>query len=84
MVRFFKAREAILPKNFHVIYSFGGTQDHLINAQQDRHSNVFDSLDSLKAAQYVDTFKSDYAAFKGEKRIGLVYHGHASSAWVTA
>lgn len=84
MVRFFKAREKILPKNFHVIFSSGGTQDALINRESDRHSVVFASESALKRARYSNAFHSDRPSLAGKKRIGLVYHGAPSREWVTA
>lgn len=84
MVTFFQAREALLPKNFHVIYSTGGTQDSKIRKDTDRHSVVFTSESEMKLSGYSDTFKSDYSALIGRQKIGLVYHGNSSKAWATA
>jgi hypothetical protein len=65
-----------LPPNFTVVYSFGGTEDKLIDVNSDRHSLVFDSYDSMIAAGYADTNESDdNAADPSVQRIGLVYHG---------
>lgn len=84
MVRFFKAREALLPTNFHVIYSEGGTQDHSINRESDKHSRVFSSEKEMRESGYADNFRSDYAALIGKQKIGLVYHGNPSKKWSTA
>ncbi len=84
MVRFFKARESLMPKNFHVIYSEGGTQDALIDQQRDKHSRVFPSESALKRAKYSNAAHSDRPSIQGKQRIGLVYHGHNSKAWATA
>lgn len=83
MVTFFKSRAALLPKNFHVIFSEGGTQDHKIK-ETDKHSRVFDSLENLKKAGYSNAYKSDLPALQGKQKIGLVYHGAPSRQWVTA
>lgn len=84
MVTFFKAREKLLPGNFHVIFSEGGTQDAKINLATDRHSRVFSNYAELVAAGYSDAVASDSAALRGEARVGLVYHGSRGRAWKTA
>jgi hypothetical protein len=84
MVSFFKARAALLPANFHVIYSEGGTQDKKINQETDRHSRVFATVKELKKAKYSDAHERDYPALAGKLRVGLVYHGAPSRQWVTA
>lgn len=80
MVKMFKIFER-LPRNFIVIYSFGGRQDSLIDVTKDRHSRVFDSLAELKSARYADSSKDDAIATGLNPRIGLVYHGAKSKAW---
>lgn len=74
-----------LPANFTVIFSEGGIQEHLINRDSDRHARVFESLDQLTAAGYVDATNDDLvAAFNPSNKIGLVYHGQKkfeSSSW---
>lgn len=65
----------VLPKNFTLIYSFGGTEDKLINTNVDRHSRVFESISQLRKQGYVDTSKQDDKALGMNIRIGLVYHG---------
>ena len=84
MVKFFKAREKLLPANFHVIYSEGGTQDNAIDCDSDRHSRVFPSVQELRKAKYSDASERDYPSLLGKRLIGLVYHGAPSRAWVTA
>ena len=44
MITMFKFHAPYLPKNFTVIYSFGGTQDRLIDVKRDRHSLVFEKI----------------------------------------
>lgn len=84
MVSFFKAREKLLPPNFHVVYSEGGTQDARIDVDKDRHSRVFRTVAELKRAGYSDAHKRDRPALVGAQRVGLVYHGAPSRAWQTA
>ena len=73
MVTMLKFHE--LPKNFTVIFSFGGTQDKLIDVTKDRHSLVFESVADLKRAGYADASNQDDIALGKNPRIGLVYHG---------
>lgn len=68
-----------IPHNLHLIYSYGGKQDKLINPETDRHCKVFPNLKALKAAGYVDGTEDDSVAAYGKvKKIGLVYHGTKS------
>lgn len=61
-----------IPSNFITIYSYGGKQDHLIDRQRDRHSDVFPDLTEMLAAGYVDISDDDsLAATSPNHRIGL-------------
>lgn len=74
MVSLMKSIE--LPKNFTVVYSYGGREDHIINEAEDRHSKVFSSKELLLKHGYHDTSDTDCAAHNPSiKKIGLVYHG---------
>lgn len=64
-----------LPGNFTVIYSFGGTEDKLIDVNTDRHSAVFTTVAELKRAGYADAHVNDAVALGRNPKIGLVYHG---------
>jgi len=75
MVSLFNRRKRDIPKNFVVIYSFGGTEDKLIDVTKDRHSLVFTSLQSLKRAGYANASEQDDVALGSNPCIGLVYHG---------
>ncbi|NDG29282.1 hypothetical protein EB118_04165 [bacterium] len=75
MVSLFKRRSQDLPKNFTVIYSFGGTEDKLIDVEKDRHSLVFETVAQLKACGYADASNQDDVALGKNPKIGLVYHG---------
>ena len=75
MVSMFKRRAKDLPKNFKLVFSFGGTEDKLIDVTNDRHSLVFESLEDLKRAEYADASNQDDIALGKNPRIGLVYHG---------
>lgn len=62
-----------LPENFVIIFSMGGTQDHLIDRENDRHADVFPSLEALEAAGYSDQEDSDLlAATLPTNKIGIV------------
>jgi hypothetical protein len=62
-----------LPKNFVIIYSMGGTQDHLVDKENDRHADVFPSLEALQEAGYTDQEESDLlAATLPTNKIGIV------------
>lgn len=63
------------PANFHVLFSFGGKEDHLINPLVDCNAQVFESLGDLVVAGYVDGSEDDAVAAVGTRRVGLVYHG---------
>lgn len=75
MVSLFKSRMSDLPSNFTVIYSYGGTEDRLIDVKRDRHSLVFESESQLKAYGYADASNQDDVALGSNPKIGLVYHG---------
>jgi len=67
--------DGLIPENFIIIYSYGGTQDKLINRDTDRHSWVFSSVEALRAAGYADAHVDDSVALGDNHKIGLVYHG---------
>lgn len=78
-VSFFKdlqARKA-LPDNFTVVYSFGGTEDNLIDTSKDRHAKIFASRKALRDAGYSDGTHTDRLASNSKfAKIGLVIHGN--------
>lgn len=79
MVAFFKEQQALkaLPANFTVVFSFGGTDDHLIDTQNDRHAKVFSSRAILRAAGYSDGTNTDrMAANPSLMKLGLIVHGN--------
>lgn len=62
-----------LLENFVIIYSMGGTQDYLVDKENDRHADVFPSLEALEAAGYTDQERSDLlAATLPTNKIGIV------------
>ena len=70
-----------LPDNLTIIYSYGGKEDHLIDPNWERHSQVFATKEDLEAAGYIDASKDDSLALTSNHRVGLVYHGAKSKNW---
>jgi hypothetical protein len=78
MVQLFEAiqDENFRPKNFRIIYSYGGKQDSQIDTNRHYHSKVFQSEAELLASGYVNATNDDLITALGtSKKIGLVYHG---------
>lgn len=74
-VSFLKSKE--WPANFSVVFSMGGTEDHLIDTEKDRHAAIFSSRAALRAAGYSDGTHTDRLASNPKfKKIGLVAHGN--------
>jgi hypothetical protein len=66
-----------LPKNFTVVFSYGGKEDHLIDCETDRHSVVFTSRKNLRQAKYVEAYNTDIPASNPKTmRVGLIVHGN--------
>lgn len=66
-----------LPDNFDLIYSLGSKNDELINIASERHSQIFDSLDELNSAGYIDASQYDLYATKWHShtnKVGLLIH----------
>jgi hypothetical protein len=63
------------PKNFEVIYSFGGKQDHLIDTDNDRHVKVYENDNDIPET-YIKANDNDLFAITKNKRVALVYHGN--------
>lgn len=63
-----------IPSNLTIIFSYGGTEDHLIDPATDRHSYVFKDRASFDAG-YSDASDNDMVAVDpANHRIGLKYH----------
>ncbi|MFF7415602.1 GP88 family protein [Streptomyces lydicus] len=58
------------PANFHWRYSYGGTQDELIEPHHD-HADVFPDEASLDAAGYTSQAPSDLLAAYGPRELGI-------------
>lgn len=78
MVQMGKASQDWTPKNFTLIYSFGGREDSHIDTEHDRHSFVFQNETECAAMGYSDASHDDMVALGPNNKIGLVYHGTKS------
>lgn len=71
--------EKSVPSNFHIVYSLGGKQDHLVDVNVDRHSRVFRTEEECFAAGYELSSNDDANAANPQiKKLGLVFHAPAS------
>jgi hypothetical protein len=65
--------DAGLPRNLRVLFSFGGTQDHLIDRTMHRHADVFPDEQTLLKHHYIDQGESDLmAVVHPSNRIGII------------
>lgn len=62
------------PTNFQLIQSVGGLLDDQINTRLS-HSKIFATVKDRRLAGYVNGNTNDGPAIRGERKIGLVYHG---------
>lgn len=62
-----------IPKNLVIIFSMGGTEDHLVDKENDRHADVFSTVEDLEAAGYFNQEENDlWAATAPSNKIGIV------------
>jgi hypothetical protein len=74
-VKLLKDNWNALPSNMTIIFSIGGKEDHLIDQNVDRHSKIFNTIEELSNAGYIDTSYNDSNAVSRDNfRIGLVAH----------
>jgi hypothetical protein len=69
--RFKKLVEPCPPFNFRWVYSYGGTQDDLLDQYRDRVVDVFPTVEALRAAGYHDQSASDLLAVDGPAPVGI-------------
>jgi len=71
-------RDIDLPDNFSITFSLGGTLDDTIDFDTERHSRIFDTVDDLLEAGYVDCSKHDlyttHFISPDNHRSGLINH----------
>ena len=72
------ALKGLIPNNFVIILSYGGTEDKLIDRKVDRHAWVFSSAEALVKQGYADAHIDDSVATGTNPKIGLIYHGTKS------
>jgi hypothetical protein len=70
-ISLFKGLE--LPSNMASIYSYGSKNDHLIDTIKERHAVIFNTLDDMKKAGYIDCSTNDLKIFE-TKKVGLLLH----------
>ena len=76
-ISLFKQLQAqqLIPENMTIIFSYGGTEDSLIDPNVDRHSRIFSSLTELLDNGYRNAMMNDLNAIGPNPKIGLIYHG---------
>lgn len=70
-------RDAFIPENFDLIYSFGSKNDELINIDSERHTKIFNTVDELENSGYINSSKLDLLAtkwFSQNNKVGLLIH----------
>ena len=66
-----------LPDNYDIIFSDSGKQKHLIDEELHRHTKIFNNIDVLNSAGYIDSSSIDLMAtkwFSDNKKVGLIFH----------
>lgn len=75
-IKFIKELQEI-PGNFDFIFSDSGKQVNLIDKTKDRHTKIFDSIESLNKLGYKNASKIDLFAtkwFNPTNKVGLIFH----------
>tara|TARA_R100001463_G_scaffold20385_1_gene49687 strand:+ start:902 stop:1513 length:612 start_codon:yes stop_codon:yes gene_type:complete len=75
-IKFIKELQEI-PGNFDFIFSDSGKQVNLIDKAKDRHTKIFNSIDSLNKLGYKDASKIDLFSTKwynNTNKVGLIFH----------
>lgn len=75
-IKFIKELQEI-PGNFDFIFSDSGKQVNLIDKAKDRHTKIFDSIESLNKLGYKNASKIDLFATKwynNTNKVGLIFH----------
>lgn len=69
--RFRQLVEPQPPENLLWVYSYGGTQDHLLNVDTDRIADVFTDEEAITAAGWSSQEASDLLAVLGPRLVGI-------------
>ena len=75
-IKFIKDLETI-PQNFDFIFSDSGKQVNLIDKTKDRHTKIFNSIESLNKLGYKNASKIDLYStkwFNNTNKVGLIFH----------
>jgi hypothetical protein len=59
------------PRNFRWVYSYGGTEDHLLDPERDRVADVFPDDEAIRAAGWHNQDASDLLAVLGPAPVGI-------------
>ncbi len=91
MRRFRRLVEPDPPPNFLWVYSYGGTEDHLLDPDADRVADVFPDETAIAAAGWSSQEASDLLAVLGPRLVGIPanripqflrrLHGRRFSQW---
>ena len=76
-VSLFKRKRDILPVNLDIIFSMDGTEAWKVDTNEDRHAMIFDTLEDMEKAGYVNASDNDLYAtrwFNNDHRVGLLKH----------
>ena len=73
-IQFFLESALAIPSNLFVIFSEGSKKDELINPSTMRHARIFESLEELTEAGYIDASANDLNAIQSNKKVGLIFH----------
>jgi len=66
-----------MPHNFDVIFSTDGKQRDKVDKTKDRHAVIFNTVEELEAAGYVNASENDLLAtrwYSENKKVGLIKH----------
>jgi hypothetical protein len=74
--RFKRLVEPDPPDNFKWIYSYGGTQDHLLDPLTDRVADVFPDEAAIEAAGWHTNAATDLDAVLGPAPVGMAQNNH--------
>src|SRR5699024_1529416 len=69
--RFRRLVEPDPPENFLWVYSYGGTQDHVLDPRTDRVADVFPDEEAIAAAGWSSQEASDLLAVLGPRLVGV-------------
>lgn len=72
-----KQYDGKMPQNFDIIFSTDGKQRDKVDKTKDRHAVIFNTLEELESAGYVNASDNDLLAtrwYSDNKKVGLIKH----------